>query len=170
MKISLSCTKKGLSLIELLIYLAVLSIIMLGIVDIFLITIRSRAENNAKFAVNENARIVLGKIRDAILDGTAVAITGTCPENQLDITIAGSTTSFQIVNGVVQIIEGVSPTKPLTTPNVTAGASASCLFAKIDNPAPAKSTIQIQLRMAYNAPTNFITTISQDYQLTVSLR
>lgn len=161
---------KGISLIELLIYLAVLLILMVGITEMFLITMKIRAQNNAKLAVNETARVVLGKIREAILDASAVATTGTCPANKLDVTIGGNTTSFQITSGIMEIVEGINPAKPLTAANIIASTNASCLFTKIDNPTPAKSTIQIQLRITNNASANSITAISQDYELTVSLR
>ena len=160
----------GISLIELLIYLAVLLILMVGITEIFLITMRVRARSNAMFAVNENARVVLGKMRDAILDGTAVATSGTCPANSLDVTIAGSITRFQVTNGIVEIVEGVNPAKSLTAANVVVSTGASCLFTKMNNPAPAKPTIRIQLRVTYNTPGNVVTEISQDYELAVSLR
>lgn len=157
-------------MIELLMYLAVFSILMVGIGNMFLITIRIRAQNNAKFAVNENARVVLGKIREAILDGSAAVTSGTCPANKLDVTIGGITTSFQITSGIMEIVEGINPAKSLTSTNVIASTNAPCLFTRINNPAPAKPTIQIQLRMTSNAPANSIAAVSQDYQLTVSLR
>lgn len=162
--------KGGLSLIELLIYLAVLSILMVGVADIFFVTMRIRAQNNAKLLVNENARVILGKMREAILDASAMATSGVCPANKLDLTIGGSTTSFQITNGIMEIVEGINPAKPLTAANVIASTNAPCLFTTINNPAPAKSTVQIQLRIAYNTSINTPAAVSQDYALTVSLR
>ena len=162
--------RTGLSLIEMLIYLAVFSGILMVLYNLFFVTSRIRAVSNATLAMNENARVALGKIRDSILDASAVSIAGTCPENKLNLTIAGVVTTYQITNGVLEVIVGVNPVQSLTSPLVIAGTSAPCLFAIITNPAPAKSTVQIRFRVTYNSPNNPLTNISQDYQNTVSLR
>ena len=138
--------------------------------NLFLVTIRTRAVSNAKLAINENARVSVGKIRNSILDASAAAESGTCPENKLDLTIAGVTTTYRITDGVLEIVEGANPAQSVTSSLVIVGTGASCLFAIISNPAPAKPTVRIQLRVTYNTPNNPLTDISQDYQNTVSLR
>ena len=162
--------RAGLSLIELLIYLAVFSGILMVLYNLFFVTSRIRAVSNATLAMNENARVALGKMRDSILDASVVSVAGTCPENKLNITIGGVVTTYQITSGILEVIVGVNPVQSLTSPLVITGTSGPCLFTIITNPAPAKPTVQIQFRVTYNSPNNPLTNISQDYQNTVSLR
>lgn len=161
---------KGVSLIELLIYISIFSVLMVGVVNLFLITARVRAKNNATFAVNENTRVAAGTIRDALLDADTAVTSGTCPANNLDLTKGASTTSFQITGGALQVILDANPAKAITSSSVIASTSAPCLFTKINNPTPAKPTVQVKMRTIYNAPGNPVVGISQDYEFTVSLR
>ncbi|TSC78586.1 MAG: hypothetical protein G01um101433_147 [Parcubacteria group bacterium Gr01-1014_33] len=160
----------GFSLIELLIYIAVLAFVLLAVSEIFLIVIRLRAQNNAKFTVNENGRVVLGAVRDAILDAGSASVSGVCPANTLTLTTAATTTVYQITNGVFEMAENGGPAKALTSSQVAASGGAPCLFTKIENPIPAKPTIQTKLRITYNTPGNPVTELSQEYEITVSLR
>jgi Tfp pilus assembly protein PilW len=160
----------GLSLIELLIYVAVLSVLLVGAVNVFLVVMRVRAHNNAKFAVNENARVVLGSIRDTLLDADSVSTGGSCPLNTLAVTTGPTTTTYAIANGAVQKTVNADQANTLTVANVTASTGSPCLFTKIDNPPPAQTNIQIKLRVASNASANSPSSIVQDYQLSVSLR
>ncbi len=162
--------RKGISLIEMLVYLAIFSGVLIVLYNLFFVTSQIRAVSNATLAINENARVSLGKIRDSILDATAAFVSGTCPENRLDLTIGGSMTTYRITNGTLEVVTGVNPAQSLTSSLVIAGTSAPCLFTIIANPAPAKPTIQIKFRVSYNSPGNPLTSISQDYQNTVSLR
>ena len=161
---------RGFSLIELLIYIAVLAFVLLAVSQIFLIVIRMRAQNNARFTVNENGRVVVGKVRDTILDAASASVSGVCPANSLTLTSGANTTVYQITNGVFEVVENGGPAKALTSSQVVASATAGCLFAKIENPVPAKPTVQTKLRITYNSPGNPITEISQEYEITVSLR
>ena len=160
----------GLSLIEMLIYVAIFSGVFVVLYNLFFVTSRIRAVSNATLAINENARVALGKIRDSILDASSASVGGACPENKLNLTIAGVITTYQITNGILEVIVGTNPAQAVTSSLVIVGTNSSCLFALITNPAPAKQTVQIQFHLSYNSPNNPLTSISQDYQNTVSLR
>ena len=162
--------RTGLSLIEMLIYLAIFSGVLLVLYNLFFVTSRIRAVSNATLAINENARVSLSKIRDSILDASAASVSGTCPENKLNLTISSVATTYQVTNGILEVVIGTNPAQALSSSLVIAGTNASCLFTIITNPAPAKRTVQIQLRITYNTPDNPLTYISQDYENTVSLR
>ena len=153
-----------------LIYLAVFSGILMVLYNLFFVTLRIRATNNARLAINENARVSLAKMRDSILDASAAAVAGTCPENKLNLTIAGVVTTYQITSGTLEVIVEGNPAQSLTSSLVIAGTSGPCLFSIITNPAPATPTVQMRFRVSYNSPNNPVTSISQDYQNTVSLR
>ncbi len=144
--------------------------ILVSVTNVFLIVTQIRARTNAKLALNENARLILGKMRDSILDASAATTGGSCPANTLNLTQGATTTLYQINNGVFEIIENANPARVLSSSLVVASSSAPCLFVKISNPAPAKPTVQINLRMLSNSSGNALTEVSQDYELTVSLR
>lgn len=162
--------KNGVTLLELLIYVAILSIGIMAALNLFFIVTRIRAQSGAELIVNENGRVALAKVKNAILDASLAATPGTCPLNRLDLDIGGSTTTFRVTSGILEIVEGASPAAAITADSVIATTSADCLFTLINNPAPAKATIQVKLRVKYDAPGSYFREVSKDYQTTVSLR
>ncbi|MBI4458168.1 prepilin-type N-terminal cleavage/methylation domain-containing protein [Candidatus Uhrbacteria bacterium] len=161
---------KGFSLIELLIYVGILSVILVLVLSVYLILGRIRARNNAKLALNENARIILGRVRNSILDSSAAVLGGSCGQNTLTLTVGASSVTYRITGNVFEIVEDANPAQVLSSSSVRVGNAGTCLFVKLDNPAPSKPTVQVNLRLTYDTPGNPLTELTQDYQQTVALR
>lgn len=160
---------RGVSLLELIIYIAVLSIVALVTVNIFFVTMRSRDLINARYEIAQNLRFATEQIRQEVFDATSVSTSGSCPLNVLDITAGSATSSFYITNGVLQF-SNASGTGAITNNNVIASTTASCLFAIIDNPPPAKDSLQVKLEMVYNSQGRSDLEISDERQMTITLR
>ncbi len=158
--------EKGISLLELIIYIAIFSIVSLVMVEIFFIVLKGRDTANARFEVSWNIRFATEKIRQAVFDASSIALSGSCPLNTLDIT-AGSATSSFFISGNILKFSNASGTGDITTNKVIATTTPpDCLFSIISNSLPAKSTLQAKFKIVYNNEGG----VSESQQITISLR
>ena len=160
---------RGTSLLELIIYIAVLSVVALIMIEIFSVSIKSRDLTNARFEVAQNLRFATEKIRQAVFDASSISISGSCPSNILDITTGASSSSVFIENNVLKMFENAA-TSSITTNNAIATTTGSCLFTVVNNPFPAKQTLQVKIKMVYNSQGRSDLDISDSTQMTISLR
>jgi len=162
---------KGISLLELIIYVSVFSIVALVMVEIFFVSIKGDDLASARFEVNQNLRFAAEKIRQTVFDALAISVSGACPLNILNATsTTGATSSIFIDNGFLKISNG-SGINDITTGKVVASSTLSdCLFTIINNPAPAKSTLQAKLKIVYNSQGRSDLDIAESQQITISLR
>ncbi len=161
---------KGFSLLELIIYVAVFGVVVLAATNILVIVFEGRDSTNSRYEVLQNIRFSSEKIRQLIYDASSFTISGSCPFNTLETTISGTTTTVAINNGILQTVSGGSVNN-LTSDSVNATSSAgNCLFAKISNPAPAKSTLQFQFTISYNDNGNQQLKFSDSIKTTISQR
>lgn len=164
----LKLNEKGVSLLELIIYVAVFSIVSLVMVEIFFVVLKGRDISNARFEVSQNIRFATEKIRQSVFDASSISVSGSCPLNVLNVTstIGSATSSFFIDNNILKF-SNASGTSNITTGKVIATTTPSnCLFSIISSPSPAKSTLQAKLKIVYNNNDE----ISESQQITVSLR
>ncbi len=158
--------EKGISLLELIIYIAVFSVVSIVMIQIFLVVLRGRDIANVRFEVSQNMRFATEKIRQAVFDAFSIVVSGSCPLNTLDITTGSATSSF-FISGNILKFSNASGTSDITTNKIIATTTPSdCLFSIISNSAPAKSTLQAKLKIVYNNEDG----ISESQQITVSLR
>jgi len=160
---------RGTSLLELIIYIAVLSVVALVMIEIFSVSIKSRDLTNARFEVAQNLRFATEKIRQAVFDASSISISGSCPSNILDITTGASSSSVFIENNVLKMFENAA-TSSITTNNAIATTTGSCLFTVVNNPFPAKQTLQVKIKMVYNSQGRSDLDIGDSTQMTISLR
>lgn len=146
-----SFPKKGFSLLELLIYIAIFSSMLLAVGSIFLVVVRARASANARVEVHNAARFVAEHIRQSAGEGIGADVDGSCPLNVLTIIGLTSQQIFRIENGVVTRSIGANPAEQLTSGEVVAEpVGQECIFAVVSNPLPAKQTLQMRMKIRYN--------------------
>ena len=116
---------RGTSLLELIIYIAVLSVVALVMVNIFSVSIKSRDLTNARFEVSQNLRFATEKIRQAVFDTSSISTSGSCNSNTLNIITGASSSSVFIENNVLKMFENAA-TSSVTTTNVIATTTGSC--------------------------------------------
>ncbi len=160
---------RGTSLLELIIYIAVLSVVALVMVNIFSVSIKSRDLTNARFEVSQNLRFATEKIRQAVFDASSISTSGSCNSNTLNIITGASSSSVFIENNVLKMFENAA-TSSVTTTNVIATTTGSCLFTVVNNPFPAKQTLQVKIKMVYNSQGRSDLDIGDSTQMTISLR
>lgn len=161
--------QNGFSLIELIIYIGVFAVAIAVGAQLLGASGRIRSQTEARYEVQQNIRFAIEKITENIRK--ASAISGTYPSNTLTLTVSGQSVVFTLASGVLTMQEGAGPVQNLTTSDVIVSAiGGGNLFTKIDNPSPAKSTIQIKMKVDYNdlGSPDFI--YGQEIQTTVSLR
>lgn len=164
--------ESGFSLVELIIYIGIFSVILIVAYQLFNVTIRIRNQTEARYEVQQNIRFAVEKISEQIRKASAILapVTGT-PSNILTLTVGANQVDFQIVSGILQMREGVaSQWQDLTTGSViTSAPSGDYLFTKIDN-SPAKSSVQIKMKIDYNNQGRPDFIYGTQMQTTVSLR
>lgn len=144
-------TRDGLSLLELLIYIAIFSILMVAIAGLFTMILRTRSVATARFEVQENTRVAVEEIKTALRSAAAVSVSGMCPLNMVSVQRGAITTIYQIMGGSLVKTAGSNPSENITTSRVTAEANDStCLWTRIANPVPARATLQIMMKIRYN--------------------
>ncbi|MEK7553303.1 MAG: prepilin-type N-terminal cleavage/methylation domain-containing protein [Patescibacteria group bacterium] len=163
---------KGISLLELIIYIAIFSVIILVMSEIFFASIKGGDLASVRFDVSQNMRFATEKIRQAVFDASAISVSGICPLNTLNVTstINAATSSIFVESGILKI-SGVNGTESITSESVIATTTpADCLFTVILNPQPAKATLQAKLKMVYNSQGRSDLDVAESQQITVSLR
>jgi type II secretory pathway pseudopilin PulG len=99
------CATGGFSLLELLIYVALIAILTMIVASTVLILNRSRGSTEARAEVNTNLRFAIEKIAFDVQTATAIttpASTTTPTANTLTLTIGGSPVTYDVVLGVLK--------------------------------------------------------------------
>src|SRR3989344_5795245 len=99
--------QKGISLLELIIYIAVFSVIAVVMIEIFFVTMRGRDLANARYEIASNLRFATEQIRQTVFDASAISVSGICPSNILNATsaISSATSSFFISVNALNFID-----------------------------------------------------------------
>lgn len=166
---------RGFTLLELLVYIAIFSIVVVFLVQIFTVIVRSRSVANARFEVNENLRFAVEKIQQSAFDASMVLVTGSCPLNVAEFRIGSATTSYQVVGDGLLATDNdgvtISASYVTSSSTIVSGIDGStCMFTKISNPSPAKATLQTKIKVRYNDQGKPELKASDVAQITNSLR
>lgn len=153
-----SC-QKGFSLLELLIYIALLSIVTLIFAGTFISIDRGRGNIDASSEVDSNLRFAMEKITNDIRSATAVSTpTASSTSITLVLTVSGASTTYDVSGGQLRRQVGAGAQEPITATTVTVSAPT---FTRLDNTNTYLSktiiSIKVDLTMSYNSA-------SPDYQ------
>lgn len=163
---------KGFSLLELLIYIGILSGFLTIIVSLFFMISVNSAKEEARIEVQQNLQFAISQITNEIcFSENATTINNpvsSVPENILNYTVNSIVTEFRVVDGVLKKIEDLGGpsenTKDITSDNVIINITGPKIFARIGD------TIQINLEISYNNNGRPSHEFSQKIQTTVSPR
>jgi len=156
---------RGFSLLELLIYIAILSGLVVITSDAFIMLAKGRGQAEARSEVNSTIRFVAERIKQDIKNASAV---GT-PSSSLSVTVSGVPVVYDVVGGALRRTEnGVVAT---TTGNSVLVEAPT--FTRLENYNVAQNatttSIQVQMMMRYNASSTDWT-YSDSFRTTISLR
>ncbi|MFZ2832239.1 MAG: hypothetical protein WAZ40_03745 [Minisyncoccia bacterium] len=158
---STTITKRGASLLELLIYVALLSGRRVIVTDAFVSLSKGRGQTEARSEVNAGLRFATEKIRQDI-KGASVLVTpvlGTA-SSTLNLTVAGTTILYNVSGGQLWRKEGVASPVLVSGTNIIVDAP---LFTRLENYntystssilSATTTAVQMQMSMHYNASTS----------------
>ncbi len=148
----LKINNRGFSLLELLIYMAILAGFLVVLANLFFMITASSGKEEARAEVQQNLRFAIQQITTDIRSATAITEPViSSGGNALNITVGGIATIYSISgNGILQKTRG-AVTEDITTDRVaiSSPSAAPFVFTRVDN-ASAKPTVQIILEMSYN--------------------
>ena len=159
---------RGTSLLELLIYIAILSGLMVVVTDAFTSLSKGRGQSQAKSEVNAAIRFATEKIRQDLKGASAVAtpVLGTS-SSTLSMTIAGVTIIYDVSAGQLRRKEGAAAQVAVTGSNISVSAPT---FTRLENYSTysgqlnaTTTAIQVAMTMSYNSS-------STDWRYSDSLR
>lgn len=153
--------QRGFSLLELLIYIAILSGFLLVIINLFFSVSTSSVRGEVSSEVRQNLRFASQQVTDEVRKATAIDFVSVSGDN-LRLIIDGAPTEFKIVGGILEKTRGMT-TENITTNNVTV-STADPVFTQIGN------TIQINLKIDYNDNGREDYKFSESVKTTASLR
>lgn len=173
-KTVLKISKQGFSLLELLIYVAVLSGLMVVVGNSFIGLSKGRGQSEARSEVNAAVRFASEKIKQDLKSATSLVapVLGTA-SSTLEMVVPGFTIKYDTLNGQLRRTEG---TGLATTTTVVTGSGIfveSPTFVRIENhnqPLSATTTaVKISAIFRYNASsTDWM--YQSTLQTTISLR
>ena len=154
--------QKGLTLIELIIYISITMIILVIIIDLTINVTAQKSANVGQNQVNENTRFFAERLTYEIQSASEVS--GLYPQDNLSLTVNGSPVVFTLSNGRFYIQEGINPQFALTEDNVLIEPLVGeSIFNKVDN--GIYPSIEIKFKITYKQA-NY----SRDFQTTATLR
>lgn len=140
-------TQRGFTLLELLIYIAILSGFLIVVVNLFLAVSTSSSREEARAEVQQNLRFAVQQITDDMRSASAIILpAGGGSGNTLELTVDAASTVYSIDNGVLQKTRN-SVTENITSGNVTVSIT-NPIFVRSFN-AGARPTVQISLEISY---------------------
>lgn len=159
---------KAFTLIEVLLYVALISIFTLVLASFWGSVNEINARNKAMSAVNTEAAFILNTISRSIRTASAINTpTAGNSSSTLSLVKSANPTVFSINNGVLFIQEGANPTVQLSSNQVYVN---SLSFTNVTNTGTA-GAVRIQLELAYvNESGKTVLDYSQTIYDTVSIR
>lgn len=163
--------KRGVTLLEILIYIALLSGLMIIVSDSFTSLAKGRGQSVARAEVNASIRFAEERIAQDVKSATSIdtPILGALSP-VLIMTINGTPVTYDTSGGVLRRTEGVNPPVFVTGTNVYVNPST---FTKLENFNPSfnatTTSLSIGLSVSYNASSSDWSYTSA-YQTAVNLR
>ena len=141
---------KGYTLLELLIYIAILAITTTLIIALIFNLIQAKEKNQVLSEVQENIRFSLEKISQAVRNAKAINEANGSILNLSTFDPATDPTIFSLTPAeTIQMKENGGPERELTTNKVRV---SSLIFSEIDGPDPTKPpTVSIEITLEYKS-------------------
>jgi len=154
MKIYLKTKKTGLTVMELMVYLAITMIISVLIIELTSRMLQVKVQSVGSSEVTANAIFLLDRLNYGITNANSA--TGEYPANSLTLTVNGQPVTFELNNGQI-FYQSVALTNNLVEINPT--AEGTYIFNQLIN--DSTQSIQVKFKVKYK-DSNF----SRDYQTT----
>lgn len=146
---------KGFTLIEVVLYIALLGMVLTAITAITIGIVQTNQKLHTVDEVQYNTRFVSERVKKAVRESISVnASASTFDSHPGTLTLihpdgAEDPTIFSISNGTFQVIRGTGPAVDLTTENV----QVTNFVLKDRTPPDERSSIIVELTISHNNPT-----------------
>jgi Tfp pilus assembly protein PilW len=142
--------RKAITLIELLIYLAITTIVLVVVIDLVSRLAQNRAAAQGQTRVTQNARFLSDRLNLAI--NQASVISGNYPADSLTLTIDSSPVSFSLVDGQMFYQEGTETPVALTESQVVVSPinDTGNIFEKLSNGSVESLKIRFKITFKVN--------------------
>lgn len=161
--------KRGFTLIETLIYIAIISMVLISVVVFISAIADSRNKAYAAAETQSNGRTAINTIASKIMSATSVVAPGSGATSSVLILAmpSGGNITFAVVGGVLQMGQVGSATTTITGSRVTIG---NLQFTNV-SASGKRSNILVDLAISYNGAVNDkIFSYSQTLSTAVSIR
>lgn len=144
---------RGISLLELLIYIALLSGLMVIVSDAFIMLSKGRGQSEARSEINSAIRFAGELIKQDVKNATAVSAPALgVPGSTLSLTVSGNTILYDMLGGVLRRKVNAGTPEAVTGSYVTVDVPT---FTRIENynsiHNATTTAIQVAMTMRYNA-------------------
>lgn len=157
--------KNGFTLLEVLIYFSLITIILLVILEILNVMGRVGANQTAKTEVERNLDFVSRRFTYWGLRATSTVEVAPTSTDQVTFRVGGDKKfSLDTTAKTLKLKDGTNPEEILTTSKVEVAATGTKLFTFVGD------TIQMKIKISYKAAIGSPYTYSENAQLTVSIR
>jgi prepilin-type N-terminal cleavage/methylation domain-containing protein len=142
--------EKGFTLIEFLLYMALLSIFMLTLTDIFVSIMQSQVETTSISAVEEDGRYIMAKLTADILKASAISVPAAFgnANNVLTITVDGVAQSYGLQ------ANNLTLTNPQGTFNLNGNGTKITAMSFVKLGTSGKESVKIDLTVQSVAQSN----------------
>ncbi len=153
MKKILHSTYRGFSLLELLIYMAILSSLMVVVSSSFLSLSKGRGQSQARNEVQSSVRFAAERLRQDIKAASAVVTpTSGNASSTLVLTIAGTQVTYDVATGTLRRKEGVAAPISVTGAGIIVNPPSFTVLSNYNARLVATTTaVQILMTFRYNA-------------------
>lgn len=163
--------QRGVSLLELLIYVAILSVLVVIVANAFISLAKGRGQSEARSEVNSAVRFANQVIKQDIKNAQTVTtpLLGT-PASTLSVTVSGNIVMYDVVGGVLRRTVNAGTPEPINGSSVWAEMPVFTRFENYNSILNATTTaVLIEMTMRYNASSTDWT-YSDTSRTTITLR
>jgi len=162
-------TNHGFSLLELLIYVAILSVLVVVVSNAFISLSKARLQSQVRGEVHDSLRFAMDKIKLDIKNASSVTNPSSGTDSTLVVVVSGVDITYDVTGGVLRRTEGVNTPIDVTGNNIFVDTFS---LTKISNTNlilnETTTAIQINMTIHYNS-SNIDLLHSSSFQTTVTL-
>jgi Tfp pilus assembly protein PilE len=160
-------SRKGYTLVELLVFLAISTVAIIAFVGILVVVVRLQVQQSSAGSVQEESAALLQQLQYYVQNSSLVNIPIDTPTSTLSLRMSSSTLDPTTVtvngSGMMFLQQGSATATPLTSSRVVV---SNLSFVRHTNPA-SKDTVSISFTMAYNTQ-NIQQLFSRSFQTAVT--
>jgi type II secretory pathway pseudopilin PulG len=161
-------SKKGYTLVELLVFLAIATVAVVAFVGILVVVVQLQVRQSSAGSVEQESTALLQQLQYYTQNASLINIPINTSTSTLSLRMSSSaldpTTISVNSSGMVYLQQGSATATPLTSSRV---AVSNLSFVRHTNP-PSHDTVSISFTMSYNAPTNTKQFFAQSFQTAVT--